>query len=62
MSNLNDKEIVLLEEILNGEIIHYAVSNGYGFTNEYIVSIRNIIKKLGLKEKSDYDKWGKIYE
>lgn len=62
MNNLNNEELSLLEEILNTEIIEYAVSSGYGFTNEYIVSLRNIIKKLGLNEKSDYDKWGKYYE
>lgn len=62
MNNLNNEELSLLEEILNDEIIEYAVSSGYGFTNEYIVSLRNIIKKLGLKEISDYDKWGKYYE
>ena len=62
MNNLNNEELSLLEEILNNEIEEYAVSSGYGFTNEYIVSLRNIIKKLGLKETSDYDKWGKFYE
>lgn len=62
MYDLNNEELSLLEEILNDEIIHYAVSSGYGFTNEYIVSLRNIIKKLGLKDTSDYDKWGKYYE
>ena len=62
MNKLSDEEIALLEEILNTEIIEYAVSSGYGFTNEYIVSLRNIIKKLGLKETYDYDKLGKYYE
>lgn len=61
MSKLSDEEIDLLEEILNEEIKNYLYS-GYGFTNEYVVSLRNIIKKLGLNETSDYDKWGKYYE
>lgn len=60
MNNLNNEELSLLEEILNDEIIEYAVSSGYGFTNEYIVSLRNIIKKLGLKKNPTMINGGKF--
>lgn len=54
MNNLNNEELLLLEEILNEEIKSYLYS-GYETTSEYIVSIRSIIKKLGLKEIYKFD-------
>ena len=52
---LNDEELDLLEEIINDEIISY-LESGYKNTSEYVVSCRNILKKLNLKELFNYDK------
>lgn len=52
---LSDEELDLLEEIINDEIISY-LESGYKNTSEYVVSCRNILKKLNLKELFNYDK------
>lgn len=52
---LSDEELDLLEEIINDEIISY-LESGYKNTSEYVVSCRNILKKLNLKELFNYEK------
>ena len=45
----------MLEEIINNEIESY-LDSGYKLTDEYTINLRNLLKKLGLKELWDYDK------
>ena len=48
-------ELAILEELLNEEIESYCQS-GYSVKSEYVVRLRNMIKKLGLREFYDFDK------
>ena len=52
----NIDELNILEGLLNEEIIEY-LRSGYGLDNEYVIHMRNILKKLGLKEYYDFEKW-----
>ena len=53
---MTDEELSILEELLNEAISSYLWS-GYSIEDEYIIRVRNIIKKLKLKEIYNYDKW-----
>lgn len=46
---MTNKELDILEEILNEEIISY-LDSGYEFTNEYIIILLNLLEKFGFKE------------
>lgn len=46
---MNEEEKQILEELINEEIKSY-IQSGYRITDEYVITLRNIIKKLGLKE------------
>lgn len=50
----NKYELDIIESLLNTEIKEYLLS-GYGRNNEYVVSMRSILKKLDLKEYYDFD-------
>lgn len=50
---MNENEMLILEELLNDEIINY-LDSGYKLTDEYIVALQSIIKKLGLKGTQQY--------
>ena len=45
----NDKELKYLEEIINEEIKDY-LDSGYPLTDDYVVTLREILKKLGVQE------------
>lgn len=49
------EELNILEQLLN-EDVEELLNSGYNLNNEYVVLIRNIISKLGLRETWDYDK------
>ena len=52
-------ELDIIESLLNTEIKEYLLS-GYGRNNEYVISMRSVLKKLDLKEYYDFDDegWG----
>lgn len=52
---LNKEELDALEEILNEEL-ESCLDSGFGLKNERVVLVRNLLRKLGLKEYWDYDK------
>ena len=53
----NKDELDIIESLLNTEIKEYLLS-GYGRNNEYVINMRNILKKLELKEYYDFDDEG----
>lgn len=52
---IDNNDLSILEELLNEEIESYCQS-GYSVKSEYVVKLRKIIKKLGLRELYDFDK------
>lgn len=46
---LNKQELLLLEELINDEISRY-LQSGYKLDSEYVVYLRIILDKLGLKD------------
>lgn len=52
---LNVEELECLQEVINEEILSY-LDSGYNIQDEYIISLRNILKKLNLKEIYDFEK------
>lgn len=57
----NQRELNYLEEILNEEILSY-LRSGYGLDNEYVVTLRGMLEKLGLKELYTFARWSEDYE
>ena len=53
---LDKKELDILQEVLNEEILSY-LDSGYKLDNEYTIDLRNLLKKLNLEEIYDFDKW-----
>ncbi len=53
---LDKNELSILEEIINDEIQSY-FNSGYNIEDDYVVKLRNILKKLKLEEYYDYDNW-----
>ena len=53
---LDKNDLSILEEIINEEIQSY-FNSGYNIEGDYIVRLRNILKKLNLEEYYDYDNW-----
>lgn len=49
-------ELACLEELINEEIKSY-FDSGYNIKGSYITMLRNMLKKLHLKEYYNYDKW-----
>lgn len=58
MGNLTKEELETLQELLNEEILSY-LDSGYGLQDEYVISLRSMIKKFCLKEIYDFDRRGK---
>lgn len=56
---MNKEDYEILEEILNEELESY-LSSGYSLQSEYAINLRNLIRKLNLKEIYDFDKRYKI--
>lgn len=50
----DNDELNIIESLLNTEIKEYLLS-GYGRNNEYVISMRSILKKLDLKEYYNFD-------
>ena len=57
----NQRELNYLEEILNEEIVNY-LRSGYSLTDDYIVTLRGMLEKLGLSEIYRFDRWGENNE
>ncbi len=53
---LDKSDLSILQEIVNEAILDY-LHSGYKLTDEYIVGLRNILKKLNLKEIYNFDKY-----
>lgn len=53
---MNKEDLEMLEELINDEIESYFKS-GYNIESDYIKKLRNLLRKLNLKEYYDYDKW-----
>lgn len=51
----NVEELECLQEVINEEILSY-LDSGYNIQDEYIILLRNILKKLNLKEVYDFEK------
>lgn len=51
----NVEELECLQEVINEEILSY-LDSGYNIQDEYIILLRNILKKLNLKETYDFEK------
>lgn len=56
---MSEEELSLLEEILNEELLSYADS-GFKITDECVVNLRSILKKLNLKEIYNFERRFKI--
>lgn len=52
---LEVEELECLQEVINEEILSY-LDSGYNIQDEYIVLLRNILKKLNLKEIYNFEK------
>ena len=53
---LNIEELECLQEVINEEILSYLDSR-YNIQDGYIILLRNILKKLNLKETYDFEKY-----
>lgn len=51
---LNKDDLYILQEVLNEEIENY-LQSGYKLTDEYTIKLRNLLKKLNLRENYDFD-------
>ena len=52
---MTEQELSLLEEILNEELCSYA-NSGFKITDECVVNVRSILKKLNLKEIYNFER------
>ena len=52
--NLTKEDLMILEEIINEEI-HNQIDSGYK-DSDYVKTLRNLLKKLDLKEIYNFDK------
>lgn len=55
---MNEYELQILQEIINEEILSY-LQSGYKISDCYIRTLREILKKLNLKETYNFEKWRK---
>lgn len=55
MSNLSEEEKAILEELLNEEIKSY-LQSGYKVTDDYVIVLRNLLKKFKLREIYKYER------
>ena len=56
--NLTKDDLDVLEEILNEELNNY-LDSGYSLNSDYAIELRNLIKKLGLKETYNFERCNK---
>lgn len=52
---IDKEDLEILEEILNELIVCY-LDSGYKLDDKYIINLRNLLKKLNLKEVYNFDK------
>lgn len=52
----DEKELNYLEEIINEEIKDY-LSSGYPLTDDYVVTLRGLLSKLGVREIYKFDRY-----
>ncbi|MCI9434056.1 MAG: hypothetical protein HFI86_02105 [Bacilli bacterium] len=52
---LNKEELSLLQELINEEILNY-LDSGYKIKDEYVINMRNLLKKLDLNEIYNFDR------
>ena len=52
----NEKELMYIEGVINEEILS-CLRSGEDVDGEYIVTLREVLKKLGLKEYYRFDEW-----
>lgn len=53
---MNERQLAILEELLNNEIEEY-LQSGYKLNNDYVVELRQFLKDFNLKEYYNYDEW-----
>ena len=51
---MSEEEKLILEELLNEEIKSYLFS-GYKVTDDYVITLRKLLKDFGLKEIYKYE-------
>ena len=56
MRMFDHEELTTLEELLNEEILG-CLRSGYSLNEDYIVRMRGMLKKLGLKELYTFERW-----
>lgn len=52
---LTKDELDILEDALNEALEEY-LDSGYKLTDEYVINLRALLRKLGLREYYNYDK------
>jgi len=55
-NELTIKDMGIIEELINQEMISH-LDSGYSINDEYFIDLRNLLKKLNLKEKCNFDLW-----
>lgn len=55
-TKITAEELQFLEELINDEIFEH-LDSGYKVNDTYIINLRNLLKKLKLKEKYNFDRW-----
>lgn len=58
---MTKEELEILEGILNEEILSL-LKSGYGTNNQYVITMRGMLKKHGLKEYYRFDDYGESDE
>lgn len=56
---MTKEELEILEEVINEEI-HSCLRSGYGLYDVYVVALRSVLKKLGLKETYNYESYREV--
>lgn len=51
---MSEEEKSILQELLNEEIKSY-LQSGYKITDEYVITLRNLLSKFDLKETYKYE-------
>lgn len=52
---LTKEDLSMLQELINEEILNY-LDSGYKITDEYVINMRNLLKKLDLNEIYNFDR------
>ena len=57
MNNLTREDFELLEELINEEIKEYLESGYYSICSDFIIQMRELLQKLGLKEIYNFNEY-----